>query len=425
MMPWAIFAVMTVVALAIVLVPLLRARKETPERASFDLAVYRDQLAEADRDAERGLLSAEEAEAAKAEIGRRMLRAADEAERARPTGGTRWAAVGLIAVIVPATAFGLYALVGAPNVPDMPYAARTDTSPVPAEAQRFMERAVAELKKRIDENPHQLAAWVLLARTYMTMRRYDDAAEAYRHAVALARGRADVSADYGEALVAAAGGTVTEPARAAFDKALEADPFNTKSFYYLGLERAQNDDARSALQAWIDLMSISPPDAPWRATVQKNISRLSSESGIDTADITPMLEPKTDADRERLRGLTGRLADRLKQYPGDEQGWRTLARSYRVLDETEKADEATTMADALAENRRLKDERRQRSQIEQMSPEQRKQVRGMVQRLADRLAEEPDDLEGWRMLARSYRVLGETDKAKEADARAAALAKQK
>ena len=41
-------------------------------------------------------------------------------------------------------------------------------------------------------------------------------------------------------------------------------------------------------------------------------------------------------------------------------------------------------------------------------------IRGMVDGLAARLAANPRDLDGWLMLARSYRVLGETDKAQAA-----------
>ena len=67
----------------------------------------------------------------------------------------------------------------------------------------------------------------------------------------------------------------------------------------------------------------------------------------------------------------------------------------------------------------------QRQGLQGFAPDDQARIRTMVKRLADRLAANPDDEQGWRMLARSYGVLGETEKAKEAQAKADALAKQK
>ncbi|HJO75194.1 MAG TPA: c-type cytochrome biogenesis protein CcmI, partial [Rhodospirillales bacterium] len=78
---WAIAALMTVAALAMVIIPLLRQPKQSaPSRAEFDLTVYKDQLAEISRDRERGLLGDAEADAATVEIKRRMLKAADSVD---------------------------------------------------------------------------------------------------------------------------------------------------------------------------------------------------------------------------------------------------------------------------------------------------------------------------------------------------------
>src|SRR5438477_4519431 len=64
---------MTMLALAVLLLPLLLRRRSGEAREAYNLAVYRDQLAEIERDLARGLLNAEQAEAARAEIGRRIL----------------------------------------------------------------------------------------------------------------------------------------------------------------------------------------------------------------------------------------------------------------------------------------------------------------------------------------------------------------
>ena len=54
--------------------------------------------------------------------------------------------------------------------------------------------------------------------------------------------------------------------------------------------------------------------------------------------------------------------------------------------------------------------------------DRQKMIRSMVQRLADRLAENPDDLAGWQRLAKAYEVLGEAAKAEEVRKRIEAMA---
>jgi cytochrome c-type biogenesis protein CcmH len=432
---WPVLVAMTAVALALLLIPLLRARGPAQREGGFDMAVYRDQMREAERDAERGTLSPDEAETAKAEIGRRLLRAADDAgvdAAAVPTrAGPRWASVIVVAIAIPAIALGIYVNVGSPQLDGQSHAERADIgakedgpqSGSPEDEPQSMEAAVDALAQRMRDEPHRLDGWLLLGRSYMALQRFDSAAEAYRHAVALARGRPDVSAFHGEALVAANGGTVTEEAAKAFAFALERNPFEPKSLYYTGSARAQRGDLRGAVQSWADLESISPADAPWIPAVREQIARAAAEGDFDPNSVTPVLNLAGPEDAARIRELAGRLADRLTDNPDDEQGWRILARVYRVLGEEEKAENAESMAGALAETSRLERER-QGQLSRQIPPEQMARIRGMVEGLAERLTADPDDEQGWRMLARSYRVLGEPEKAAEAQAKAEALAKK-
>jgi cytochrome c-type biogenesis protein CcmH len=133
--------------------------------------------------------------------------------------------------------------------------------------------------------------------------------------------------------------------------------------------------------------------------------------------------------------MVKRLADRLAANPDDEQGWRMLARSYGVLGEADKAKDAQAKADELAAKQSTGAQQppsppasaapAPSQSLKGFAPSDQARIRTMVKRLADRLAANPDDEQGWRMLARSYGVLGETEKAKDAQAKADALAKQK
>ena len=391
---WITIAVLTAVALGLLLVPLARrGRAPAPTRAAYDITVYRDQLAEVDRDLERGLFGDDQAHAARIEIQRRMLAAGpedgsggtEEPARPRPRGSV--AVIAAIAVAVPAGAVGLYLYLGSPGAPGQPFAERgTATAGADAEAgdQEGLRAVVGRLAERLLRNPDDLNGWLLLARSYMTLEHYDDAANAFRRAMGLSDNRADIAAGYAEAVALGDGGPITPEVRQIFEGVFAAEPGNTKARYYLGLAKAQQGDVRGALQDWVDLRVLSPPDAPWHPVLEQQIERAARALDIDPATVEPSpgavalagarppfrgtapgAPPATSpagpsrADREAatrmsdeeraamIRSMVKRLAGRLEENPGDREGWFRLARAYEVLGEMEKAGEARTRAEAL------------------------------------------------------------------------------
>lgn len=391
---WITIAVLTAVALGLLLVPLARrGRAPAPTRAAYDITVYRDQLAEVDRDLERGLFGDDQAHAARIEIQRRMLAAGpedgsggtEEPARPRPRGSV--AVIAAIAVAVPAGAVGLYLYLGSPGAPGQPFAERgTATAGADAEAgdQEGLRAVVGRLAERLLRNPDDLNGWLLLARSYMTLEHYDDAANAFRRAMGLSDNRADIAAGYAEAVALGDGGPITPEVRQIFEGVFAAEPGNTKARYYLGLAKAQQGDVRGALQDWVDLRVLSPPDAPWHPVLEQQIERAARALDIDPATVEPSpgavalagarppfrgtapgAPPATSpagpsrADREAatrmsdeeraamIRSMVKRLADRLEENPGDREGWFRLARAYEVLGEMEKAGEARARAEAL------------------------------------------------------------------------------
>lgn len=391
---WITIAVLTAVALGLLLVPLARrGRAPAPTRAAYDITVYRDQLAEVDRDLERGLFGDDQAHAARIEIQRRMLAAGPEdgsggtekPARPRPRGSV--AVIAAIAVAVPAGAVGLYLYLGSPGAPGQPFAERgTATADADAEAgdQEGLRAVVGRLAERLLRNPDDLNGWLLLARSYMTLEHYDDAANAFRRAMGLSDNRADIAAGYAEAVALGDGGPITPEVRQIFEGVFAAEPGNTKARYYLGLAKAQQGDVRGALQDWVDLRVLSPPDAPWHPVLEQQIERAARALDIDPATVEPSpgavalagarppfrgtapgAPPATSpagpsradmeaaarmSDEERaamIRSMVQRLADRLEENPGDREGWLRLARTYEVLGETEKAGEARARAEAL------------------------------------------------------------------------------
>ncbi|MDA0240634.1 MAG: tetratricopeptide repeat protein, partial [Proteobacteria bacterium] len=376
----------------------------------------------------------------------------------------RLASVIAVALLLPSGAIGLYSYLGSPERPDVPFASRTFSQPA-ATAQSGrpgempdMAALTQRLVDRLKTDPNNLDGWLLLGRTHLQAQNLDGAVDAFLKARELAPTRSDIVAAYGELLVIRDQGQISEAARNAFADARKINPSEARALFYLGLDASQQGSYRDALQYWVDLRAISPTDAPFMAQLQAYIADAGKKSGIDVASITPRLKPierveaaprpgptredveaaqeMSPQDRQAMiQGMVQRLADRLKENPNDPVGWERLANAYRVLGEPEKSREAFEKAKALqgqtqggaatpppAVAPQRGPTRDDIDAARQMSPEDRQiMIRGMVERLADRLKENPNDRAGWLRLANAYRVLGETVKAREAMEKANAL----
>ncbi len=352
---WFVLALMTAAASFAVLWPLGR---RTPLRAGSDVAVYRDQLDEIERDRAAGLIAGREAEAARIEVSRRLIAAAD-AETAAPAArggrGRRAVAVAALAAL-PLGAAGLYLVTGSPHLAERPQAARMET---PA-AQSSVPELVARVEAHLANHPEDGRGWEVLAPVYMRMNRYEDAARARRNVVRLLGSTAPREADLGEALTGEAGGVVTAEAKAAFERALALDPAESKARFFLGLAAEQDGRPGDAARAWRELLAGAPADAPWTAFVRESLQRVEpgapspdaprpgapAARGPSAEDMAAAAALSPEQRAQMVRGMVERLAERLKGERGDVDGWLRLLRAYMVLGERDKA--LATAAEARA-----------------------------------------------------------------------------
>ena len=359
------FLAMISLALGLLLVPLLWRRRASPARDAYNLSVYRDQLAEVERDVGRGLLNPEQAEAARTEIGRRIL-ALRPAEAEFGVDPRRLAAATGAILVLPVVALLLYGQLGSPSLPDQPFAERqaAGTNPAAGQAPHIdVQQAVAQLDAHLKQHPEDLAGWILLGRTELSLGNFKKSAEAYRHAVELSGHRADVVGDWAEAEVMASGGMVTPAAHQAFEAGLKDPGTAPRARYYLALAQEQQGDVKGALQAWSALVADSPADAQWLPVVRERIAEAAAKLGLDPAALktaggaapTPSGGPSPGAVSAAAQATAGappelrdamiaarvsRLAARLAQQPDDVDGWARLGRSYMVLGEPDRARDA-------------------------------------------------------------------------------------
>jgi len=342
-MVWFVLAGMAACAVLAAVWPLLRASPGAKaDPAGNEGAFYKAQLEEIKRDVDRGLLPQGEAESARAEAARRLIAAASGPPQAPPNAArrTRIAAAAVIAVGLPAIAFPLYARLGQPALPDEPLASR-QTAP-----QIDIAAAVAAVEKRLIEEPDDGKGWAVIAPVYMRLERYSDAAHAYSEALRLLGEDPLRRAAYGEALVAAAGGVVTDEARQAFDRALTEQPGQPQARFYRGLAEEQDGKKADASRDYQSLLADSPPDAPWRSVVNARLAALNG-GPAPTTDAAAIPE----AQRPMIEGMVNRLATRLASNGGSVDEWSRLIRAYTVLHEADKAKAALADAHkALASN---------------------------------------------------------------------------
>jgi cytochrome c-type biogenesis protein CcmH len=347
MVIWIILLAMTAAAVMAVLWPLSR-HYAVGRQANPDTQFYREQIAEIERDLARGVLLPNEAEAAKAEAGRRLLRAtglqAEEAFAAvgEPALRRRRAASTLALSIIPLLALATYEIYGSPQLLSEPPGARMQ--PQQAGGMNLLG-AVADIEAHLAKNPQDGRGWEVIAPVYLRMGRIEDAVKAYESAVRYQAPDAARFANYGEALVLAKDGLISAEAQAAFEQAVKLDPSAPKAQFYLARAAVQDGQTGRAKTILENLLASSPADAPWVDPVKQELAALVAPQPEAAPAAAAQIGP------EAIAGMVAGLASRLEAQGGTAEEWTRLMRSYAVLGQRDKATDAAKRArEALAQD---------------------------------------------------------------------------
>lgn len=361
MLLWLCFALLTAAVVTLLLRPLREATVAAVEPESADLAVYRDQLRELDAERDRGLLNPAEAENARAEIARRLLKrasgTASEGGRASDDAASLVRARRIyvaIAALLPVIGIGLYIVEGSPHLPDLPFQERKEADA----GQSNVGELIARVEERLREHPEDGKGWDVIAPVYLRLQRFGDAAHAFAEANRLEGESVRRLLGFAEATLLAEGGVVTEPVRKAALRVLKLEPKRIEVRAWIALAKEQDGDLPGAAAEYRDILAKAPADASWRTTVVERLAVVErkikgepvgnapSAAPAETPDAaTPDVAGMSAAEREAfITGMVDRLAARLKDNGKDLDGWIRLARAYKVMGRENDAEGAVASA---------------------------------------------------------------------------------
>jgi cytochrome c-type biogenesis protein CcmH len=375
---WLILTLLMGGAALIVLAPFFvgRGANETPT----SLDVYKDQLAEVERDKAQGQIDETEAASARLEIERRILAAgrSETAPRQAVSANWQYRMVTGVAAIVVLGSVGLYAAVGRPDLPSGQSQAQSPAAGAePARTAEAGEAAggqgmgeadvlIKRLEKRLKDKPSDPDGWRVLGWSYYSVGRYNEAIDAYRRAIDLQKDNPTLKALYGEALVKQANNTITDEALAVFDEVLAINPNDERARFFKGASKEQKGDIPGAIDEWLALYKVAPADADWTGDLRSRIEETAQKAGIDVgarlaearpaaasvaasspahpapagpsaADIEGAKQLSTQDRQAMVTDMVERLANRLATSPKDPDGWIMLIRSRMAMKDAEKA----------------------------------------------------------------------------------------
>lgn len=373
---WMICATMSVLVVALIGRALLR-QQSLPDRdtADFDLSVYRDQLADVERDVARGVLGKDDAERTRVEISRRIL-AADAGPRGTVSTGNApsRALIVLIALCMVVGSLALYKTLGQPGYGDLALADRiafadrmresrpnqqaaVDSLPAftpPADVSDQYRQLMEQLRATVAERPTDVQGNTLLAENEARIGNFTAAASAQQQVLRIKGDTASAQdiTDYGELLVLAAGGYVSPEAETAFRAALARDDTEERARYYLGLMMVQSGRPDIGFRLWDALLRRGPEDAPWIAPILSQIEEVAYLAGVkytvptigsgaargpSVDDIEAASEMTTEERMEMIGGMVEGLSNRLATEGGPPQDWARLITSLGVMGNPDQA----------------------------------------------------------------------------------------
>ncbi len=313
---WISAALLLVLALALVLPALLKSKGDTgktaADAAQANLSVLRSQLNQLDADFAAGSINVDQLALAKSEIERRALDEESTPEAAiskdLPAKSTRTAwALGLT---IPLLALGVYGFLG--NIQALDPAnlvAKAETEPTPAEIEAMVSAFAARLEAVPAHETPDPKAWEMLARSYAAMQKFPEASKAYKRAVELNPGNAQIMADHADVLAMLQGQSMVGEPTILYERALVLDPNNLKALALAGSAAFEKKDFFKAIQYWTKARDLAPPGSDFAKGLASSVDEARAASGAP--QVTAKSAPTPLAATASIQGVVS-LSSALK-----------------------------------------------------------------------------------------------------------------
>lgn len=299
---WILAAALVVVAVLFVVLPLLKQKRGavSESRADMNVSIYRDQLRELEADLAAGAVDQAQYQSTRAELEKRLVADAAAANTAATSsaGGkapsnSKWMVIAA-AIAVPLLTVSLYFGLGKPEglsaKPPMAEGAGGEAAPHPITPAQI-EGMVAKLAERMKEKPDDLDGWIMLGRSYGTLRRFQDASDAYGKAVKLmpkdapAPQRAQLLIDYADVLAMTTETRLQgEPGKLVL-QAVKLDPKNLKGLLLAGTGAFQSQNYKAAIDFWQKAAELVPPGSEIANKVAASIEQAQKQMGGAAAPV--------------------------------------------------------------------------------------------------------------------------------------------
>ena len=361
---WIAVAVLAAAVTFAVTRPLVSGPAAVDDAADADIAVYKDQLNEIDAELQRGTLTAVEADAARTEVGRRLierseaLRPADggAGQGAARTGVPLKSIYAIASLAIPAASLVLYLMLGAPGQPGQPLADRIAATVDQSTTGDLM----AKVEARLREHPEDGKGWDVIAPVYLAQGKFQDAASAYATAMRLLGSTVGRLSGFAEARIRADNGIVAEDARKALEAVLAQEPQRKEPRIWLAIAKEQDGNREGAARDYRALLADAPADAAWVKAIEARLANVegtaktaapdaataSDEKGPTGADVAAAEAMTPDARAAMITKMVDGLATRLKTDGKDFAGWSKLIRAYQLMGRKDDAIKAVGEARA-------------------------------------------------------------------------------
>jgi len=164
--------------------------------------------------------------------------------------------IALVVIFVPLCSVLFYHQLGSPGFIDGSALQSAKNSQHGNSKQPSVEDMVNMLINKLKENPGDEKGWFLLARTFMALKKYDEAYKTYENLLKLTGEDPDVLVSMADAAAMSKGGTITGEPEKLIRRALKVAPDNITGLWLIGIAEKEQGNNAQALKYWTKLYPL-------------------------------------------------------------------------------------------------------------------------------------------------------------------------